>query len=121
MVAILFLIENCTTCKKAVSFLEKNKIAYKKFSLKEKSPSLEQLTEMCKILKGDVKKLFNTSGILYRERNIKELLETLSLEEKLSLLSQEGMLVKRPFLLTQKGGLVGFKEEEWNQFFLAKK
>lgn len=68
---------------------------------------------MLKLFKGDLKKLFNTSGIQYRELNLAEKLSSMSLDEALDLLSGNGMLVKRPFVLGDQFGLLGFKEEEW--------
>lgn len=114
MDSILYVIDHCTTCKKGMEFLKVHNIGYKKISLKEKAPTLLELSSMLEFVKGDVKKLFNTSGLLYKEMNLKDKLEAMSLEEKLLLLTREGMLVKRPFLLTKQGGLVGFKEREWN-------
>ncbi|NNM42905.1 MAG: Spx/MgsR family RNA polymerase-binding regulatory protein [Chlamydiae bacterium] len=114
MDSTLYVIDHCTTCKKGVEFLKVHNIGYKKVSLKEKAPTLLELSSMLEFVKGDVKKLFNTSGLLYKEMNLKDKLMSMSQDEKLILLSREGMLVKRPFLLTKKGGLVGFKEKEWS-------
>lgn len=105
----------CSTCKKAIQFLDKNKIAYQKIDIVENPPSLQELERMLKLIQGDLKKLFNTSGVMYREMGLSEKLKNLSESEALTLLSKNGKLIKRPFLLTQKGGLVGFRENEWKE------
>lgn len=119
MSVVLYLIDNCSTCKSAVRFLEDRSIVYKKVSLKEKAPSKEELFSMLSFQKNEGKKLFNTSGLLYKELRLKDRISTFSLEEMIDLLTKEGMLVKRPFLLTLSFGLVGFKEKEWENAFLS--
>ena len=72
---------------------------------------------MLEIYDGELRRLFNTSGTDYKALNMKDKLPTLSVDEAITLLSQNGNLVKRPFALTGKGGVVGFKEEEWRKLF----
>lgn len=108
----LYQYEKCSTCKKAVKFLDKKAVAYKSIDIKNKPPSKAELKKMLKYV-GDIKKLFNTSGIQYRELKIKDKLPSMSEADAIHLLSENGMLVKRPFLLTETNGLVGFKEESW--------
>lgn len=89
-------------------------IEYKERNIKEENPSQGELSQW--ILKSNhpIKKFFNTSGILYRELNIKERLKTMSEEEQIALLASDGMLVKRPILVGKDIVLVGFKENEWD-------
>jgi Spx/MgsR family transcriptional regulator len=108
---------NCSTCKKALKFLEQKKISYECVPIVEKPPTVAELKKMLAHQKGEIKKLFNTSGQLYRELGISDKLPTLSEGEALKLLSQHGKLIKRPFVLTDQHGLVGFKEDEWKQAF----
>lgn len=114
---ILYLYEKCSTCQKALRFLEKagvkNSLTIK--DIKTSPPTVEELKTMLKYQKDDLKKLFNTSGDLYRELGLKDKLNGMSLEHALQLLSKNGMLVKRPFLLGKDFGLVGFKEAEWSK------
>lgn len=101
----------CTTCQKALKLLDSKKIKYEKFQIKETPPSISDLKKMLKYIKakgGTFKKLFNTSGIQYRELKIAEKIkEGMTEDEALALLSKNGMLVKRPFILTDKDGSVG--------------
>ena len=107
--------KNCGTCKKALKFLGENKISYEKFPIRETPPSLSDIQKMLKYLDGDLKKLFNTSGLDYKAMNMKEKLPKLSEEAALKLLSQNGNLIKRPFVLANNDGWVGFQEEVWKK------
>jgi Spx/MgsR family transcriptional regulator len=106
---------NCSTCKNALKFLDQRGVEYDKRAIVDEPPSKAELRKMLGFLGGDVKKLFNTSGQVYRELKLSEKLPKLSLEQALDLLSSNGKLVKRPFLLTASGGAVGFKQEEWKK------
>lgn len=110
--------KNCGTCRKALKFLDSNKIAYEKIAIRETPPSVSDLKKMLKFLNGDSRKLFNTSGGDYKQMNLKDRLKDMKTEDQLKLLSSNGNLVKRPFVLEKDFGLVGFKEEEWKQVFL---
>ncbi len=103
----------CSTCKKALDYLDRKKIKYSKLPIADQPPTETELREMLGYLGGNIKKLFNTSGIQYRELGMSEKLKTLSEAEALRLLSKNGKLVKRPFLLGDGKGTVGFKEDEW--------
>jgi len=103
----------CSNCKQALLFLEKKKISFEKKEITETPPSLSELRAMVEYLSSDVRKLFNTSGILYREMELAKKLPALSLEEAFALLRSNGMLVKRPFLLGSDFGFVGFSEKMW--------
>lgn len=109
--------KKCSTCVKALKFLDKKKIEAKVVDITEQPPSKKELEVMLKNYNGELKKLFNTSGVAYREQNIKDKLPTMSKADALKLLSSNGKLVKRPFLLNGDKGLVGFKEDEWKKFF----
>lgn len=113
---ILYIYSKCSTCKNALSFLEKNNIAFIRKEITVTPPSIAELQQMLNHQNGNVRKLFNTSGLLYKEMKIKDL--KLSVEDSLKLLHKHGMLVKRPFLLSDKAGLLGFKETEWAHLFL---
>jgi Spx/MgsR family transcriptional regulator len=83
-----------------------------------RAATFQRRTEsMLQIYEGGVRKLFNTSGQDYKALNLKDKLPTMSVDQAIDLLSKNGNLVKRPFLLTERGGIVGFKEEEWQKFF----
>lgn len=107
----------CTTCKKAKKWLDERHIKYNDRPIKEQTPTYEELDEWIKKFNISPKKLFNTSGLKYRELNLKEKLDNMSYSEKISLLSSDGMLIKRPLLVSSKKILVGFRENEWNDYF----
>lgn len=105
----------CTTCQKARKFLDNNNLKYDTRHIKEERLNKEELDKLIKKSNLDINKFFNTSGIKYRELNLKDKLPNLSYEEKLEILSQDGMLVKRPILESKDIVLVGFKEKEWSK------
>lgn len=107
----------CDTCRKAVKWLKARGIAFEEIPIREQPPSKADLRRMLDVYGGDLKRLFNTSGGDYRELKLGEKLPSMSEAEALDLLAGNGNLVKRPFLLDGKGGLVGFKEAEWESFF----
>lgn len=112
---ILYVYSKCSTCKNALDYLERRKIKFVRKEITETPPSVSELKKMLKFMNGSLKKLFNTSGMLYRELKLNEKLDKMSEEEALALLSKNGMLVKRPFLIADTFGLVGFKESEWDK------
>lgn len=103
----------CTTCKKAKKWLEEEGFQYEDRNIKEQNPSEKELKEWIQKSNLDVKRFFNTSGILYREMQLKDKLKSMSDEEKIQLLATDGMLVKRPIVVTDEVVLVGFKETQW--------
>lgn len=111
----MFFIEysKCSTCKKAKKFLDDNNINYKDRSIKEENPTYDELKNWIEKYNIDIKKLFNTSGLIYRNLNLKDKLKDMTDDEKLKLLSSDGMLVKRPILLAENKIYLGFKESEW--------
>lgn len=107
---------NCSTCKKALKFLLNQRYATDRVDIVKTPPSLDELKQMLAI-QGNIKKLFNTAGHLYQEMNLKDKLPKLSEDEALKLLSQNGKLVKRPFVLFEGKGVVGFDPAEWKKVF----
>ncbi len=105
----------CTTCVKARKWLEENNISFEERNIKENNPTYEELSELYKKSGLPLRKFFNTSGILYREMDLKNRLENMSEEEMLRLLATDGMLVKRPIAVDGDTVLVGFKEKEWEK------
>lgn len=104
----------CSTCKRAKKFLDDNNIKYEIRDIKENNPNMKELDNYIKLSNKDIKSFFNTSGLLYKKLNLKDKLPSMSYDEKLQLLSSDGMLLKRPILVTSGKVLVGFKENEWN-------
>ena len=103
----------CSTYKNAKKYLENNKIEYIDRNITLEVPTKEELKDWIVKSGKDIKKWFNTSGLVYKELNLKEKLDIMTDEEKISLLSSNGMLIKRPILVTKNKVLIGFKEEEW--------
>ena len=103
----------CTTCKNAQKWLDENNTEYVQRDIKTDNPSYEELKEWLEKSGLDIKRFFNTSGLLYKSMNLKDKLHEMSDEEKLRLLATDGMLVKRPLLVCENTVLVGFKEKEW--------
>ena len=104
----------CSTCKKAQKWLNDNGIAYTERHIKEANPSYEELKTWLRSSGLPLKKFFNTSGLQYRTLELKDRLPTMSEEEQLQLLASDGMLVKRPIIVTDDGKvLTGFKESDW--------
>ncbi|MDE5772418.1 MAG: arsenate reductase family protein [Ruminococcus sp.] len=103
----------CSTCKKAQKWLDDNGVEYETRDIKENNPSYEELKEWYNKSGLPLKKFFNTSGLLYRSMNLKDKLPEMSEEEQLELLATDGMLVKRPIVITEDTVLVGFREKEW--------
>ena len=107
----------CSNCKKAKKYLDDKNIDYIDRNIKENNPTYEEIEIWLEKYSIPINKLFNTSGLKYRELNLKEKLKYMSLDEKIALLSSDGMLVKRPILVDDKKILISFKEKEWDEFF----
>lgn len=104
--------EKCSTCRKALKFLDDRGIPYIKVPIVDQPPTRIELEGM--LARGvELKKLFNTSGILYRELKVGEKLKVMTQDQALALLAKHGKLVKRPFVLLKDRGLVGFDESAW--------
>ena len=108
----------CTTCKKAKKWLDDHSVSYDDRHIKEQNPTAEELKEWHAKSGLPLKKFFNTSGLLYKEMNLKDKLKDMSEEEQISLLSSDGMLVKRPIVVNGDTVLVGFKEADWEKNLL---
>lgn len=119
MDAKVYEFSRCSTCVKALKYLDAQKIKYTKIPIVEQPPTKKELKTMLGYLQargGSLKNLFNTSGELYREMKLSDRIKAgLSESEALDLLAKHGKLIKRPFVLTKNNGVVGFKEDEWNQ------
>lgn len=105
----------CTTCQKALKWLDENGVSYEMRNIKEDNPSFEELSEWYKISGLPLKSFFNTSGLLYKSLSLKDKLPSMSEQEQLLLLSTDGMLVKRPLLIGNDFVLTGFKEAQWKE------
>ncbi len=107
--------KKCSTCKKAENWLNQNSISYTYQDVKEEQPTYEQLKQWHDKSGVEIKRMFNTSGIVYRELGLKDKLSDMSTEEALQLLSTNGMLLKRPLLIGNDFTLIGFKADKWEE------
>ncbi len=103
----------CGTCKKAEKWLKENGIDYKYRPIVEENPSVEELKKWFVDTALPINRWFNTSGKLYRENNIKDIIKTASTDELIEILASDGMFIKRPILLANGKVTTGFKQEEW--------
>ena len=108
----------CSTCRKAKKLLDEHNAEYTERHIADKKPTYDELKEWYEKSRLPLKKFFNTSGLLYKEMKLKDKLPSMSEEEQLRLLATNGMLVKRPILVTEDKILVGFKEAEWAEIIL---
>lgn len=117
--SILFLeYPPCSTCKKARKWLESNHVEFVSRHIKENNPTAEELKQWHEKSGLPLKKFFNTSGMLYRELQLKDKLPSMSEEEQYELLATDGMLVKRPLVIGDDYVLTGFKEKDWGELIL---
>jgi arsenate reductase len=105
----------CSTCQKAKKWLDKNNIEYVDRNIVTEIPTKDELKKWIPKSGLDVRKFFNTSGMKYRELNIKEKIKDMSEDEIYELLASDGMLIKRPLFISDTLILKGFKEKEWEQ------
>lgn len=105
----------CGTCQKAEKWLKANGIEYDYRPIKEQNPTKVELECWVEASGLPVAKFFNTSGLLYKELNMKDKVKTVSRPELVEILASNGLMVKRPILLAGENVFVGFKEEEWKQ------
>ena len=112
---LVLVYRKCSTCIKALKWLEENQVTFTERPIVEENPSYEELQEWYKMSGLPLKRFFNTSGLLYKELNLKDKLPTMSEEEQLKLLATNGKLVKRPLVVGEDIVLVGFKEKEWEE------
>lgn len=105
----------CTTCQRAKKWLQEHQIDFEDRHIVENNPTFDELKEWYQMSGFPLKKFFNTSGLLYKELQLKDKLKNMSEEEQLQLLATNGMLVKRPLVIKGNTVLVGFKENEWDE------
>ena len=105
----------CSTCQKAKKWLDEHELSYTDRHIKENNPTYEELKAWYRRSGLPLKKFFNTSGLLYKSLNLKEKLPAMTEEEQLRLLATDGMLVKRPIVVTDSTVLTGFKAAEWEK------
>ena len=110
----------CTTCQKAKKWLDDHGVEYRLRDIKTENPNVEELGAWHKVSGLPLKKLFNTSGLLYKSMDLKNRLPGMSERDMLELLATDGMLVKRPLLVGDDFVLVGFKEAEWAEYSVRK-
>ncbi|MGI5855183.1 MAG: arsenate reductase family protein [Candidatus Merdivicinus sp.] len=103
----------CSTCRKAQDWLDAHGLSYTLRDIKEENPTAAELAEWLRKSGLPLKRFFNTSGLKYKELDLKNRLSSMSDEEQLTLLASDGMLVKRPILITETTVLPGFREPEW--------
>ena len=118
MTPVFICYSKCTTCQKAKKWLEANGVSYDERPIKEQNPTLDELRAWQQQSGLPLRKFFNTSGQLYRQMELTKKLPAMTDEDMLALLSTDGLLVKRPLLVTDDAVLVGFKEEEWAKTLL---
>ena len=115
---LVLVYRKCSTCLKALKWLDANGVNYEERSIIEENPTYEELKEWYQKSGLPLKKFFNTSGVLYKEMQLKDKLPGMSEEEQLKLLATDGKLVKRPLVVGDDFVLTGFKEAEWNEKML---
>ena len=115
---LLICYPKCSTCQKAKKWLDGKDIAYTERNIAEENPTYEELKEWYEKSGLPLKKFFNTSGLLYKSMNLKEKLNSMTDDEKIEILSQNGMLIKRPLLIGDNFALPGFKEDKYRSLLL---
>lgn len=115
---LVLVYRKCSTCLKALKWLEDHNVQFEERAIKEQNPTYEELKEWYEKSGMPLKKFFNTSGLLYKDLGLKDKLPTMSEEEQLRLLATEGMLVKRPLVVGEEFVLAGFKEKVWEEKLL---
>lgn len=111
--------DKCSTCQKARLWLDGKGLEYEVRPIKEENPSFEELRSWLDTSGLDVRRLFNTSGLLYRSMKLKDRIGKMSTDEALQLLSTDGMLVRRPILVTEDKVFFGFDEKTWTTSLLS--
>ena len=115
---LLICYPKCSTCQKTKKWLDGKDIAYTERNIAEENPTYEELKEWYEKSGLPLKKFFNTSGMLYKQMQLKDKLPTMTEDEQIKLLATDGMLVKRPFVVGDGFVLTGFKEKEWEEKLL---
>ena len=112
---VILCYDKCSTCKKALQWLDARGADYSVRPIKEENPNAEELRAWWKQSGLPLRRFFNTSGMLYRDLGLKDKLDSMSEEEQLRLLASDGMLVKRPLLVSEKAVISGLKEKDWEK------
>jgi arsenate reductase (glutaredoxin) len=112
---VIYVYQKCGTCRKALKWLTLNQIPHEVKSIRETPPLPHEIQSALLALNGDIRKIFNTSGIDYRALDLKSQMATMSEEKVIRLLAKNGNLVKRPFLIGDGKFLVGFNESDWQK------
>lgn len=113
----VYVYQKCSTCRNALKWLDARGIPYQSKAIRDTPPEPAELKIALEAAGGDLRKIFNTSGVDYRELGMKEKLPAMSEADALKVLSQNGNLVKRPFLIGEGKVLIGFKQESWELAF----
>lgn len=120
MNTVILCYDKCSTCKKALKWMEEKGFVFDRRPIKEENPSQEELRAWWDASGLPLKRFFNTSGMAYRELGLKDKLPQMDAEEQLALLASDGMLVKRPLLVAENGVFPGFREKEWEEILGGK-
>lgn len=112
---LVLVYRKCSTCLKALKWLEENQVTFEERAIVDENPTYAELKAWQQMSGLPLKKFFNTSGLLYKELNLKDRLPQMSDEEQLRLLATNGMLVKRPLVVGEDFVLTGFREKEWEE------
>ena len=112
---LVLVYRKCSTCLKALKWLEENKVEYEERPIKEMNPNYEELKKWHQMSGMPLKNFYNTSGLLYKDMGLKDKLPQMTEEEQLRLLATNGMLVKRPLVIGEDYVLAGFRENEWRE------
>lgn len=115
---LVLVYRKCSTCLKALKWLEDHNVQFEERAIKEQNPTYEELKEWYQKSGMPLKKFFNTSGLIYKDLGLKDKLPTMTEEEQLRLLATDGMLVKRPLVVGEDFVLIGFREKEWEEKIL---
>ncbi len=118
MKPIIYCYERCGTCKKALKWLEENEVDFISRSITEETPSADDLRQLYERSELKLRRFFNTSGMKYRELKLSKRLPEMSESEQLELLASDGMLIKRPLMITDDAVLLGFKPDIWQEILL---
>ena len=110
----------CSTCRKAKKWLDEHQVAYQDRHIVENNPTVEELSKWTMHNSLSIKKFFNTSGLKYKSLNLKDKLPQMSVQEQLALLASDGMLVKRPLLISDDFIIIGFRPTDWESHLLKK-
>ena len=111
----IYCYDRCTTCQKALKWLDAHGVIYTKIDIKGDHPDAETLRSLWKKSGLPLRRFFNTSGMQYRNMDLSKKLPDMSEDDQLRLLASDGMLVKRPLLVGKDFVLAGFKQAEWEE------